>query len=218
MLNKPAGLAVQGGAGIKTSLDSILSAERELRPLLVHRLDKETSGVILTAKSAQAARYFSGIMAGHETIKRYTALCALLRAENLPDSGKIDSGLSYKKGRRSITKNKIAGNKIAENKINKSARTNYKIIEKIKKDDGLYARFELELETGRTHQIRRHLAALGCPVLGDGLYGDFALNKKLRAEHGLKHMLLHASTLIITLPSGKTLELNAPLPDYFNIF
>jgi 23S rRNA pseudouridine955/2504/2580 synthase len=76
--------------------------------------------------------------------------------------------------------------------------------------------FELELGTGRMHQIRRHLAMIGNPVLGDDKYGDFSLNKNLRKTIGLKHLLLHASKLIIK--SEDNLNIQAPLPEYFSPF
>ena len=74
---------------------------------------------------------------------------------------------------------------------------------------------ELELATGRMHQIRRHLAMIGNPVFGDDKYGDFSLNKKLK-KYGVRRLLLHSSRLIIT--GGVNLDIHAPLPQYFNIF
>jgi 23S rRNA pseudouridine955/2504/2580 synthase len=81
-----------------------------------------------------------------------------------------------------------------------------------------YSLLELELGTGRMHQIRRHLAGIGCPLLGDDKYGDFSLNKKLKAATGLKHLLLHASRLVIPpcemLSDG--LDISAPVPDFWH--
>jgi 23S rRNA pseudouridine955/2504/2580 synthase len=80
---------------------------------------------------------------------------------------------------------------------------------------GGFSLLELELRTGRMHQIRRHLARIGCPILGDDKYGDFSLNRELRKTRGLKRLLLHASRLVLTREAGFALDVTAPLPDYF---
>jgi 23S rRNA pseudouridine955/2504/2580 synthase len=196
VLNKPAGLAVQGGAGIKTSLDSILATEFFPRPLLVHRLDKDASGVILTAKTPDAAAFFSKLIAGRRAVKRYLAVCrrAPSSAERA-QSGIIKTELVIK-GRE------------------KYAETTWKIIGETQAGDETWTLFELELGTGRMHQIRRSLSQEGFPILGDDKYGDFKLNKRLRKDRGLKNLLLHSSRLIIPLPDGGTLDVTAPLPEY----
>jgi 23S rRNA pseudouridine955/2504/2580 synthase len=208
ILNKPAGLAVQGGAGLTSSLDEILFSLRDPRPLLVHRLDKETSGVILTAKNREAAARFSalfsrreeGTAAGSqkELRKFYIAVCA---GRPPAESGYIRTDLDIKG-------------------TVKKAETAYRLIstgvlletEKIE-----YAALELEPGTGRLHQIRRHLASIGCPILGDDKYGNFALNKTLRKSRGLKRLLLHAARLVISGKSGE-IDVSAPLPEAFGPF
>jgi 23S rRNA pseudouridine955/2504/2580 synthase len=226
ILNKPAGLAVQGGKGITVSLDSLLAEEYSPRPLLVHRLDQDTSGLILVAKHREAAARFSRIFAegkipagsarpgGAETgkagdrrakdggagapdrlVKRYLAVCA---GHPPADSGTISFSLN------------IRG-------VEKQAQTAWKRLA----ENGDFSLLELELGTGRMHQIRRHLAQTGTPVLGDEKYGDFPLNRRLRKTRGLKRLLLHASRLII--PPGLAglavpLDVSAPLPDYFTPF
>jgi 23S rRNA pseudouridine955/2504/2580 synthase len=212
ILNKPAGLAVQGGAGVGRSLDAMLAETRNPRPLLVHRLDKETSGVILTAKNREAAARFSALFARREgrgvpagLRKIYLAVCA---GRPRPETGVIRTDLELREGA-------------------KKAETAYRRISggPLPGADGggaeprFQAEFsvlELELATGRLHQIRRHLASIGCPILGDDKYGDFSLNKKLRKSRGLKRLLLHASRLVIgaELP-GCPLDITAPLPEYF---
>ena len=83
----------------------------------------------------------------------------------------------------------------------------------------VFSQLELELGTGRMHQIRRHLASIGHPILGDDKYGDFTLNKGLRKERGLKRLLLHSSRLIIPESlCGFTLDASAPLPEHFEGF
>jgi 23S rRNA pseudouridine955/2504/2580 synthase len=201
ILNKPAGLAVQGGRGVEVSLDRLLAEEYSPPPLLVHRLDKDTSGLILVAKTKEAAADFSRIFAegvpgggeGRGIIKQYLAVCA---GRPEVDSGLISLDLEIK---GSV----------------KKSETRFKVL-KGGKDFSL---LELELGTGRMHQIRRHLALTGNPVLGDDKYGDFRLNKELRREKGLKRLLLHAARLRIPGIGAQTpLDLEAPLPDYFKNF
>jgi 23S rRNA pseudouridine955/2504/2580 synthase len=198
VINKPAGLAVQGGEGVKTSLDKILAEIRKPPPLLVHRLDKDTSGIILTAKNKEAAAYFSSLWGkNRKAVKLYIAVCAGCPKE---DRGIITEDLRIR------------------NSIKKSI-TSYRILKRGNlacADIMEYSVLELELGTGRMHQIRRHLAMNGTPVLGDGKYGDFALNKSLRKTPGVKRLLLHSSRLIIK--EDYSLDVSAPLPECFNIF
>jgi 23S rRNA pseudouridine955/2504/2580 synthase len=198
VLNKPSRLAVQGGKGVGTSLDARLAAEYSPRPLLVHRLDRDASGVILVAKSKEAAALFSGLFArrgaakGAGITKRYLAVC----------SGPPEAGAGTIE-----TEIDVRG-------TDRKALTYYKCLR-----PGEFSLLELELVTGRMHQIRRHLASIGNPILGDNKYGNFSLNKRLRKERGLKRMLLHSSRLII--PEGLCgfpLDVSAPLPEYFGPF
>jgi len=223
IINKPAGLAVQGGKDIKVSLDKLLAEHYSSQngspvPLLVHRLDKDTSGALLAAKGRESAGRFSKIFgayyddSGHysdisgsygevsgnkkKAVKIYTAVCA-----GRPDKNK---GI--------ITEKLIIHGKP------KDAETKYKTIKtntlKVNTEFNMeYSILEIELGTGRMHQIRRHLAMNGNPVLGDDKYGDFQLNKKLKKELGLKRLLLHASRLIIK--TENELDICAPLPEYF---
>ena len=212
VLNKPPGLAVQGGEGITVSLDSILSEKYPERPLLVHRLDRDTSGVILVAKTREAAAGFSALFAGRQAknvIKQYLGVCSGIPR---PEQGVIKLKLEVRGGSGRTSK--------------KESETRYKLVSEDAAACGDVgeipcALLELELGTGRMHQIRRHLARISHPLLGDDKYGDFPLNKKLRKACGLKHLLLHASRLVIPpvphlLPEG--LDINAPLPEYFSPF
>jgi 23S rRNA pseudouridine955/2504/2580 synthase len=194
VINKPAGLAVQGGKGVKSSLDKILAEMRTPPPLLVHRLDKDTSGIILTAKTREAAATFSRLLGtGRQSVKQYIAVC---------------SGCPAKKEGVITLEIPVHG------RIKKS-KTSYRVINSHKLSDTDFSVLELELGTGRMHQIRRHLAMIGNPVLGDDKYGDFKLNKKLR-KTGVKRLLLHSSRLIIN--DEINLNLSAPMPDYFQPF
>ena len=205
VLNKPAGLSVQGGEGIMSSLDSILSGKIKPRPLLVHRLDRDTSGVILVAKTKEAAGSFSALFANSGIItKVYMGICSGVIE---PPEGAIKLSLDVKgKGR---------------GRIKKESETFYKLLSSGSIGETPCALLELKLGTGRMHQIRRHLALIGHPLLGDDKYGDFALNKKLKARLGLKSLCLHASRLVIPvlpglLPDG--LDVTAEPPESFSRF
>jgi len=208
IINKPAGLAVQGGKGVKSSVDKILAEIRTPAPLLVHRLDKDTSGILAAAKGRQTASRISGLFrgggntggnTGGKIVKQYTAVC---------------SGIPAKKEGVITLELDIRGNM-------KNSETRYKVIKSgklslIKEPQELeYSVLEIELGTGRMHQIRRHLAMIGNPVLGDDKYGDFSLNKKLRKE-GIKRLLLHAARL--TIKDWFNIDVYAPFPQYFKIF
>ena len=199
VLNKPAGLPVQGGAGIGLSLDSLLTEFYKPRPLLVHRLDKDTSGIIVTAKTRECAAACSALFSDHGTDNRnglqktYLALCAGIVIEN----GAVNEPLDVKD--RSY-----------------NALTYYASMGSSTLLDNKFSLLEINPATGRMHQIRRHLSQIGCPILGDDKYGNFALNKKLKKNLGLKRLLLHAAS--IYLPSVLVeggIKIEAPLPEYF---
>ena len=203
VINKPSGLAVQGGEGVKVSLDSILSERFHPRPLLVHRLDRDTSGLILVAKTKEAAAAFSALFSKEGgLVKCYLGICS-----GVPDQkeGLISFDLEVKgKG---------------QGRAVKKSRTIYRLLSSASAAEFPCSLLELELGTGRMHQIRRHLALKGHPILGDDKYGDFSLNKKLKKALGLKNLLLHAHKLIISsmpeVPGG--LDISAPPPDYFSL-
>jgi 23S rRNA pseudouridine955/2504/2580 synthase len=217
VLDKPSGLAVQGGKGVKTSLDSILSKEFEPRPLLVHRLDRDTSGVIIVAKTKEAAAELSALLGSSRLlVKQYLGVCANAfgNAEcNIPGGGE---GGECGAIRLDLD---VRGR-------GKEAETFYRLVKTATCElpDGTAfssSLLELELGTGRMHQLRRHLALVGHPLLGDDKYGDFPLNKRLKKAFGLKNLLLHASRLAIPpepplFPVG--LDVTAPLPGYFAAF
>ena len=144
VINKPAGLAVQGGKGVGVSLDNILAESRPQRPLLVHRLDRDTSGLILVAKTKEAARHFSRLL-GEEraVVKRYLAVC---------------------KGKPAQAEGVIRAQLDVRGAV-KSSETRWRLLSAA--GEGEFSLLELELGTGRMHQIRRHLAMTGNPVLGD---------------------------------------------------
>jgi len=193
VINKPAGLAAQGGKGVGVSLDRVLAENWPQRPLLVHRLDRDTSGLILVAKTKEAARHFSRLLGTERAVvKRYLAVC---------------------KGKPEQAEGVIRAEIDVHGAV-KSSETRYRLLSV--SGDGEFSLLELELGTGRMHQIRRHLAMTGNPVLGDNKYGDFKLNHQLRKTLKLRNLLLHASRLIIPEAAGnRRLDLSAPLPAYF---
>ena len=193
VVNKPAGLAAQGGKGVGVSLDSVLAENWPQRPLLVHRLDKDTSGLILVAKTKEAARHFSRLLEERAVIKRYLAVC---KGKPEQPEGVIRAELDV----RGAAKN---------------SETRYRLLSASGGEE-TFSLLELELGTGRMHQIRRHLAMTGNPVLGDDKYGDFNLNHQLRKTLKLRNLLLHASRLIVhPTTDNPLLDLSAPLPAYF---
>ena len=194
VVNKPAGLATQGGQGIAVSLDDILAASFAERPLLVHRLDRDTSGLVLVAKNKPAAAAFSRLLGGEGrgVVKRYLAVC---KGAPEPAEGTIRLDLDVRGSTR-------------------KSETRYRLVEAFGGEG--FSLLELELGTGRMHQIRRHLAMTGNPVLGDDKHGAFALNRALRKSHGLRRLLLHASRIVVPeTPCGLRVDVEVPPPGYF---
>lgn len=212
VINKPAGTAVHGGSGIAHGvIEQLRAARPELRFLeLAHRLDKETSGVLLLAKKRSALTQVHAMLRDGQMQKRYLALVK----GKWPDQKRAVK-LSLQKyltaeGERRVTVNpegQVAHTIFYLRGQAEPSRT---------AESGLpdFSLLEAELKTGRTHQIRVHLAHLGFPIAGDDKYGDFPLNKLL-AKQGLKRMFLHAHRLAFAHPlSGEALQLEAPLaPD-----
>ncbi len=203
VLNKPPGLATQGGTGTTEHVDGLLDAfadASEPRPRLVHRLDKDTSGVLLIARTASSAAYFSKRFSGRTARKVYWALVT-----GIPqiDQGEIDLPLAKQPG--------TGGEKmmVDETEHGQAARTRYRVIDRA---GNRAAWVELQPLTGRTHQLRVHMAAIGHPIVGDGKYGGqeaFLTGSISRKMH------LHARRLRIEHPEGDLLDVTAPLPVHF---
>ena len=196
-LNKPAGLAVQGGSKVRRHIDTMLDAVRfdaTERPLLVHRLDKDTSGVLLLARDARAAQALAASFKGRETEKIYWALVAGVPR---PRQGHVDLPVAKRPG--------PGGEKMAvDREAGKRALTDYAVIDSAGRKVAWMA---LRPLTGRTHQLRVHMASLGTPILGDGKYGG-----KAAFLPGLSARLhLHAHSIAIPHPDGGTLRVTAPL-------
>ncbi len=201
VINKPAGLAVQGGTGTVHHLDGLLDAlrfEAAERPRLVHRLDKDTSGVLLLARSATAAAALADAFRSKTARKVYWAIVVGLP---LPRQGKIDMALAKLPGR--------GGEKMAPEDDGKSAVTYYSVIENAGDKASFVALLPI---TGRTHQLRAHSLALGTPILGDGKYGGAA--SQIPGAPGVRQLHLHARSIALPHPRGGMLEATAPLPPH----
>lgn len=197
VLNKPPGLAVQGGTGTARHVDGMLEAMSSggERPRLVHRLDRDTSGVLVVAKTAGAAAKLGQAFRQHRVDKLYWALVV---GRPTPAAGRIDQPLAKQPGSH--------GEKVAPADDGQVARTSYRTVARAGK---VAAWLVLKPLTGRTHQLRAHCAAIGCPILGDGKYGG-AEAKLAGAPKGL---MLHAREIRLPHPDGGTLEVAAPIPE-----
>lgn len=200
VIDKPAGLAVQGGTGTHRHLDAMLDALRfdaAERPRLVHRLDRDTSGILVLARNRAAAQALTGAFRARRARKIYLAVTAGVPR---PRRGKIDLALGKAGGRG---REKMVGD--AEDA--QRAVTLYDVMDSAAHKAALVTLMPL---TGRTHQLRAHLAAIGTPILGDGKYGGAAAHVPARGIERRLH--LHACALEIAKPSGGVLKITAPLP------
>lgn len=206
-VDKPAGLAVHGGSGVDHGAIERLRAGRpEAKFLeLAHRLDRETSGVLLLAKKRSALTALHEELRDREMDKRYLVAVAGRVRDELRRVSVALRKYSTGDGERRVAVDEREG---------QEARTVFRRLER--SDE--FSFLEAELLTGRTHQIRVHLAHIGHPVLGDEKYGDFALNKALR-KRGLRRMFLHAARLSFTHPaSGEPVRVESPLPAELEAF
>ncbi|MBW0145750.1 RluA family pseudouridine synthase [Sphingomicrobium clamense] len=204
VLNKPPGLATQGGTKTTKHLDKLLPGlveGAEGRPKLVHRLDKDTSGVILVARTASAAAHFSRAFQGRTARKVYWAIVTGI-PEVHGEEGLIDLPLAKQPG--------TGGEKMHVDMENgQNAKTKIRVIDRA----GTRAAWvELQPLTGRTHQLRAHMAAVGHPIVGDAKYGG----PDAMLTGGISRKLhLHARRLRIDAPGGKTIDRKAELPPHF---
>lgn len=197
VLNKPAGLATQGGSGLGDNhIDALLPALGGAK--LVHRLDKDTSGVLLLARDAKTAAALTKIFAQKQAQKTYWALVSGVPN---PPQGVINAPLAkIKRGGQEL---------MAVDPEGQRSQTEYRVVDKLGKR---LSWLELSPLTGRTHQLRVHCLHLGHPIYGDGKYaGRDAFPEGLNLPHQLH---LHARRLQLTLPGGKSLDISAPLPPH----
>ncbi len=224
VINKPAGMMVHAGAGSTddarnrgTLVNALLHHIRalsgvggELRPGIVHRLDKETSGLIIVAKNDEAHRKLSAQFAAREVKKKYIAL---VHAWVKKDSGTIDKSISRDRVRRTRMTARQAGGRAAV--------THYKVLRRLDTGYGNFTLLDVKIDTGRTHQIRVHVAAMGHPVVGDTSYGApreikakaaSSRNAQENAVVRLERNFLHAAELEFRHPTtGQIVALRSEL-------
>jgi 23S rRNA pseudouridine955/2504/2580 synthase len=199
-LNKPSGVASHGGSGISFGAIETMRALRPGQTLeLVHRLDRDTSGLLIVAKKRSALTELQALMREEGGIaKRYLALL----------SGRMPDGVMTVDAPLHIGLRQGGERHVQVNAAGKSSVSHFRVLER----RGGQSYCEVRIETGRTHQIRVHAQHIGHPIAGDDKYGDIEVNKRLRDQVGLKRMFLHASTLEFALDRGKApYLLNAPL-------
>ena len=214
-VDKPSGVAVHGGSGVSFGvIEQLRQARPQARFLeLVHRLDRETSGVLLLAKRRSALTRLQDQFRGRETGKAYLALVvgswpANKKVIDLPLHKYLLPGDDESAGERRV---KVVA------KDDPDGLRSVTLV-KVARPLGAYTLLQVTIKTGRTHQIRVHLASQGHPIAGDDKYGDFELNKALQRQ-GLRRMFLHAWRLQFQHPSsGETLTLEAPLPEDLRLF
>ncbi|HRP94910.1 MAG TPA: RluA family pseudouridine synthase [Rhodocyclaceae bacterium] len=206
VVDKPAGKAVHGGSGVAFGVIEQLRSQRPDARLLelAHRIDRETSGLLIVAKKRSALKALHDMMREGRVDKHYLALVAGRWSNRLQHVREPLFKYLTPDGERRV-------------RVSEDGKPSHSIVRLVRR----WQRFSLldvELKTGRTHQIRVHLAHLGFPLAGDDKYGDFALNKQLDGE-GLRRMFLHAAQLSFVHPlSGEPLALQAALPPELQAF
>ena len=204
VINKPKGMVVHPANGnpdgtlvnavMAICKDSLSGIGGEIRPGIVHRLDKDTSGVIIVAKNDKAHINLSEQIKNHTVEKTYIALVKGFVKEN-------EATINMPIGRSTKDRKKMAVNKNGKNAV-----THFKVIERFRN----YTLLEVKIETGRTHQIRVHLSEIGYPIVGDTTYSNG------KNEWGIEGQCLHAKSLRFKHPiNGKEMFIEAPLPQYF---
>lgn len=189
---KPCGLAVQGGAGISNPLIDDIDRIYSKKHFLIHRLDKDTEGILIVGKTSTAAAKYSKILNSPETKKEYIALV----------SGNVESSsgtikIPLEKDGRLV-----------------NAVSKYKVLEK--KSD--FTKLAVSIETGRMHQIRIHMAKAGHPIIGDDKYGNFKLNKELKKNMGVKKLMLAAIKLELYISPAEKKIFTCPVPEHILSF
>jgi 23S rRNA pseudouridine1911/1915/1917 synthase len=216
VINKPAGMMVHAGAGATDDarnrgtlvnallhhVNNLSGVGGELRPGIVHRLDKETSGLIVVAKNDAAHRKLSAQFVAREVKKKYVAL---VHGWVKRDSGTLAQSIGRHPVRRMRMATRIEGGR--------AAITHYRVARRLDTKFGKFTLLDVKIDTGRTHQIRVHVAAMGHPVVGDTMYGAPAQARGKNAVIVLKRNFLHAAELEFRHPrTGETVALKTELP------
>jgi len=199
VIAKPSGLAVHGGSGLDFGVIEALRASRPRETLeLAHRLDRDTSGLLLVARHRRALIDLHALLREGLIEKRYLAL--VKGPWNLGDKY-IDAPL--------LTDARVSGlRKVRVGEAGKEAQSHFRPVDFF---GSLATLMEVKIDTGRTHQIRVHAAFVGHPIAGDDRYGDHAFNDQIKA-YGVERLFLHAQSLSFEWPNGKTFDVSQPLP------
>ena len=214
VINKPAGMVVHAGAGARSQSGTLVNAllhrfaslsgaGGELRPGIVHRLDKDTSGLIVVAKNDLAHRRLAEQFSGREVNKTYIAL---VHGWMKQERGTIASAIARDRIRRTRMTTRARGGR--------EATSHWRVLRRVQSRFGKFSLLEIKIDTGRTHQIRVHLASLGHPVVGDALYGaPRELKDRRGGKLALGRNFLHAAAIELKHPTtGAALEFSRPLP------
>lgn len=205
VINKPFGLPVQGGSKVSNSVDDMLDGlmfDQDHRPKLVHRLDRDTSGALVLARTTKVAGILARAFSGKDIQKTYWAL-----VNNVPFEfkGMIDYKL-MKASQGDEFYERVA----VDDEDGKYAQTEYRVVEALARK---FAFMELKPLTGRTHQLRVHMAAIGCPIVGDHKYGGSTTDAEAMGVENQLH--LHARRIQIPAMGGiKAIDVSAPLPPH----
>ncbi len=215
VVNKPKGMVVHPAAGNQNGTlvnallyhckDSLSGVGGVVRPGIVHRIDKDTGGLLVVAKNDAAHLYLAQRIKSHEVRRIYYAI---VLGNFKEDSGTVDAPI----GRHPVDRKKMAVIRSAE-KHSREAVTHWSVIERF----GQFALIRCELETGRTHQIRVHMASIGHPLLGDKVYGGDGTQFEAKHRALIDGQCLFAARLMLTHPrTGEEMTFDAPLPEYFD--
>jgi 23S rRNA pseudouridine1911/1915/1917 synthase len=222
VINKPAGMMVHAGAGASEDarnrgtlvnallhhLQSLSGVGGELRPGIVHRLDKETSGLILVAKNDEAHRKLGAQFAAREVKKKYVAL---VHGWVKKDSGTLAQSISRDPVRRMKMTTRIEGGR--------TAITHFRVTRRLDTKYGKFSLLEVKIDTGRTHQIRVHVSTMGHPIVGDTTYGAPKQVRGKNAVTVLARNFLHAAELEFKHPrTGESVSLKSELPEELREF
>src|SRR5690606_8089633 len=204
-ISKPTGVASHGGSGISFGVIETLRALRPNQPMeLVHRLDRDTSGLMVIAKKRSALRELQALLREDPSVqargiaKRYLALLA----------GRMPDGVMSVDAPLHVGLRQGGERHVQVDPAGKASLSHFRVLER----RGGHSYCEVRIETGRTHQIRVHAQHIGHPVAGDDKYGDDAVNRRMREQLGLRRLFLHAASLEFALEGGQApYMLNAPL-------
>lgn len=207
VIDKPAGLVVHPAAGNEsgTLLNAVLhhlskAPDLPERAGIVHRLDKDTSGLLLIAKTRKMHAYLGNLLKDHKIEKKYLAL---VFGKLSPEEGSIDAPIARShKDRKKMS--------VSATDTARSALTHYQVLDFFPEMNATLV--EVSIVTGRTHQIRVHFGAIGFPVIGDSAYGSEAVNDEFWQKYRLKRQFLHAKSLAVPMPNGEVLYFESELP------